>query len=230
MSAMAAETSSSTHTGADLLDCSRYGELEDVEAILSSGVDANHQDAHGNTALHLSCANGHADVIRALIKAGASHLPNGAGNRPLQWAVQNKHDACVKLLMELYPESSQMNVLDTNGFGKSALSDAFKTGDAEMVKMVLNHKSAEEDILLQQSSLSKDKKKTTKKEGISSKPVNTKKGNAAAGHEEDGGGSDDDGPSITHELGFGIGEEEEAVASSSGSAGGGNNDNDDDRR
>lgn len=43
--------------------------------------------------------------------------------RPLQWAVQNKHDACVKLLMELYPESSQMNVLDTNGFGKSALSD-----------------------------------------------------------------------------------------------------------
>ncbi|CAN0182053.1 unnamed protein product, partial [Ectocarpus fasciculatus] len=47
----------------------RYGELEDVEAILSSGVDANHQDAHGNTALHLSCANGHADVIRALIKA-----------------------------------------------------------------------------------------------------------------------------------------------------------------
>lgn len=59
----------------------RYGELEDVEAILSSGVDANHQDAHGNTALHLSCANGHADVIRALIKAGARHLPNGAGNR-----------------------------------------------------------------------------------------------------------------------------------------------------
>lgn len=59
----------------------RYGELEDVEAILASGVDANHQDAHGNTALHQSCANGHADVIRALIKAGASHLPNAAGNR-----------------------------------------------------------------------------------------------------------------------------------------------------
>lgn len=43
--------------------------------------------------------------------------------RPLQWAVQNKHEACVKALMELYPESSQMNVLDTNGFGKSALTD-----------------------------------------------------------------------------------------------------------
>lgn len=37
--------------------------------------------------------------------------------------MQNKHEACVKALMELYPESSQMNVLDRNGFGKSALTD-----------------------------------------------------------------------------------------------------------
>lgn len=61
----------------------RYGEVEDVEAILSSGVGADHQDKHGNTALHLSCANGHPDVVRALIKAGATHLPNAAGNRYL---------------------------------------------------------------------------------------------------------------------------------------------------
>eukprot|EP00903_Cladosiphon_okamuranus_P006422 g6284.t1 len=212
------ETSSSAYTGADLLDCSRYGELEDVEAILASGVDANHQDAHGNTALHQSCANGHANVIRALIKAGASHLPNAAGNSPLQWAVQNKHEACVKTLMELYPESSQMNVLDRNGFGKSALTDAFKTGDAEMVKMVLNHKSAEEDILLQQSSLSKETK-NSKKAGVSSKPINKKAGGGGGGGggDEEGGeegkdGDVDDGPSITHELGFGISIGEGAAA------------------
>ncbi|CAM9291854.1 unnamed protein product [Scytosiphon promiscuus] len=219
MSELAADESSSPHTGADLLDCSRYGELEDVEAILSSGVDANHKDAHGNTALHLSCANGHAEVIKALIKAGASHLPNGAGNRPLQWAVQNKHDECVRTLMEMYPESSQMNVLDKNGFGKSALTDAFRTGDAEMVKMVLNHKSAEEDILLQQSSLSKGKKKGNK--GVSSKPINKRKGGSGGGDEadEDGGddGDDEDGPSITHELGFGIGESVPEEAGSPGS-------------
>eukprot|EP00752_Nemacystus_decipiens_P014334 g12753.t1 len=215
---MAAEagTGSSAHTGADLLDCSRYGELEDVEAILASGVDANHQDSHGNTALHQSCANGHADVVRALIKAGARHLPNAAGNRPLQWAVQNKHDACVKTLVELYPESSQMNVLDRNGFGKSALTDAFKTGDAEMVKMVLNHKSAEEDILLQQSSLSKDKKAKT---GVSSKPINKKAGGGGEeGGQEGRDGDADDGPSITHELGFGIGEGVAAAVASDGSS------------
>lgn len=29
----------------------------------------------------------------------------------------------MKALLELYPESSQMNVLDKNGFGKSSLTD-----------------------------------------------------------------------------------------------------------
>lgn len=56
-------------------------------------------------------------------------------SRPLQWAVQNKHEACVKTLMELFPESSQMNVLDTNSFGKSALTDVSMSSD--MVLSVL---------------------------------------------------------------------------------------------
>lgn len=53
-------------------------------------------------------------------------------SRPLQWAVQNKHEACVEMLMELYPESSQMNVLDTNGFGKSALTDVSTFYDTKL--------------------------------------------------------------------------------------------------
>lgn len=44
-------------------------------------------------------------------------------SRPLQWAVQNKHVECVKAMLELYPESTDMNVLDKNGFGKSAVTD-----------------------------------------------------------------------------------------------------------
>lgn len=65
-----------------------------------------------------------------------------------------------------------------------SIDQAFKTGDAEMVKMVLNHKSAEEDILLQQSSLSKNKKK----EGVSTKPINEKAAAAASGDGGDEGG------------------------------------------
>lgn len=46
-----------------------------------------------------------------------------AASRPLHWAVQNKHVDCVKALLELYPGSDKMNVLEKNSFGKSALSD-----------------------------------------------------------------------------------------------------------
>lgn len=98
---------------------------------------------------------------------------------------------------------------------------AFRTGDAEMVKMVLNHKSAEEDCLLQQSSLSKDKKKKSNK-GVSSKPINKRAGGSGDGDKagEEGGdiGGDDDGPSITHELGFGLGESTPEAVSQSSSA------------
>lgn len=102
---------------------------------------------------------------------------------------------------------------------------AFKTGDAEMVKMVLNHKSAEEDILLQQSSLSKDKKEKKKQKGVSSKPINQKAAAAAGGEgegEEEGQEGDvGDGPSITHELGFGIGDGVATAVASGGGGGGG---------
>lgn len=108
---------------------------------------------------------------------------------------------------------------------------AFKTGDAEMVKMVLNHKSAEEDILLQESSLSKDKKKkkkeakeeakeeANKKAGVSSEPIKSEKEGGGDGDGGDGDSDDGDGPSITHELGFGVSAGEGvAVAPSSGSS------------
>ncbi|CAM9698112.1 unnamed protein product, partial [Discosporangium mesarthrocarpum] len=144
-----------SYSGADLLDCSRYGELEDVKALLDSGINPDYQDPHGNTALHLSCANGHANVVRVLLEKGAKPLPNSTGNRPIHWAIQNRHEECAKVLLQMRPNPTQLNVLDKNNFGKSALSDAFNTGDAELVKLILNHKSAEEDMLLSQTGLGK---------------------------------------------------------------------------
>lgn len=43
----------------ELLECARYGETEDLVALLDAGVEANFCDAGGNTALHKACANGH---------------------------------------------------------------------------------------------------------------------------------------------------------------------------
>jgi len=35
-----------------LLDCSRYGELEDIISLLQAGADVNFSDVRGNTSLH----------------------------------------------------------------------------------------------------------------------------------------------------------------------------------
>lgn len=91
---------------------------------------------------------------------------------------------------------------------------AFKTGDAEMVKMILNHKSAEEDMLLSQSSLSKDKQSET--ESAAAAAAGGEAADPAPGTDDDGsakveaggggnGGGTAEEPSITHELGFGVG-------------------------
>lgn len=90
---------------------------------------------------------------------------------------------------------------------------AFRTGDAEMVKMVLNHKSAEEDMLLSQSSVSKSKKEGKKPaaEGNPSAGPDDSAGDStsgdkgSAGDAHEGGEEDDGGPSVTHELGFSAG-------------------------
>ncbi len=36
----------------EILECARYGEDEDLRALLNSGGDVNYADSGGNTALH----------------------------------------------------------------------------------------------------------------------------------------------------------------------------------
>jgi hypothetical protein len=132
----------------ELRDCARYGELEEVRALLAASCAClDVADARtGNTALHYACANGHAEVVEALCEAGAMHLSNTTGNTPLQWAVQNGQKSCVRVLLERMPSSAQLSVLHVNQFGKSAVSDAFNAGDGDILKLVLEHASADEDM------------------------------------------------------------------------------------
>lgn len=43
----------------EILECSRYGEDEDLHSYLVGGGDANAHDEGGTTALHKAAANGH---------------------------------------------------------------------------------------------------------------------------------------------------------------------------
>lgn len=124
---------------AELLLCARYGELDELRAALQAGADINHVDSAGSSALHMACANGHADVAEALLDGGAEFGANDAGNTPLHWAVQNEHEAVVAVLLV---KCDHALVLAQNKFGKSALTEAFGRGSAAMLNRLLEHTSA----------------------------------------------------------------------------------------
>lgn len=84
-----------------------------------------------------------------------------------------------------------------------------------MVKMVLNHKSAEEDMLLSQSSLGKGEKRKDSGEadGGAEEDAGSDNGDPHLGSKVSSGAGDSEkgqmdgdrmGPSITHQLGFGV--------------------------
>lgn len=52
----------------EYIACARYGELEDLKALVdaSSNMDFTHKDMFGNTALHMAAANGHTGNISHL--------------------------------------------------------------------------------------------------------------------------------------------------------------------
>ncbi len=51
-----------------LIYSARIGEIDDVKQMLEEETDVNTVDqATGNSALHMACANGHTDIVRLLL-------------------------------------------------------------------------------------------------------------------------------------------------------------------
>jgi ankyrin repeat protein len=126
--------------GNEMLMCARYGELEDMVAILDEGVvPVDYQNDGLNTALHYVSANGNLECIRELLRRGARSLGNSSGNTPLHWAVQNKH---LEATNELLANLPGCDVLLKNDFGRSSLTEAFQTDNAQILEVVLGHSSA----------------------------------------------------------------------------------------
>lgn len=92
-----------------------------------------------NAALHKACANSHLDVVQLLVKKGATFSLNENGNTPLHWAIQNKALEVVKFLLANCPG---VNVLHTNSFGKSCVSEAFNADHSDILAAILSHPSA----------------------------------------------------------------------------------------
>ncbi|KAJ1611770.1 methyltransfer [Cryptosporidium canis] len=131
----------------EMTECARYGELEDMKFILDKyKIDVDYQDDNGNTALHKSSANGHLGVVRELLERGASiNKQNNNGNSSLHWAVMNKkREVVIQLLSDgRSVEDGGADVLLKNSMNKSVLTEVFNMNDEDVLKLALEHSSAD---------------------------------------------------------------------------------------
>lgn len=124
----------------EFLECARYGDLEDVRALITEGVDVNYRDVSGNAALHKAAGNGHAEIVSVLLAAGAVYQANHAGNTPLHWACLLGHASVAAVLLA---EVSGLDIFAKNSAGRSAFTEALGAGHEELARTLLNHSSAE---------------------------------------------------------------------------------------
>eukprot|EP00605_Chrysophyceae_sp_TOSAG23-4_P002250 GSChrysophyteH1.ASY1.ANO1.2494.1 assembled CDS len=130
---------------AEVIECSRYGDVEDLRALLVDGADVNSQDESGTTGLHKAAANGEVAAMTILKEFGALHQSNSGGNYPIHWAAQNGQVEAFKFLLENY----EVDVLLKNGQGRSTLTEAFTNGNETILEVCLSHPSASEEKLIQ---------------------------------------------------------------------------------
>lgn len=77
------------------------GDLDEVRALIATGVEPGTADYDGRTPLHLAAAEGQTDVVRYLLAAGADPRPvDRWGGTPLSDAEGNGHTEVAALLRE----------------------------------------------------------------------------------------------------------------------------------
>lgn len=133
-------------TNEEMLAAARFGEFEEMVALLDRGADVNARGPGGNTALHMAAANGEESCLRELLaRGGDGWARNDAGNTPAHYAAQQLRHGCLKLLLAV--ESA--DVLTQNNFGRSVLTEAMATGNGELASAALEHTSATEERIVE---------------------------------------------------------------------------------
>ncbi|MFZ6029725.1 MAG: ankyrin repeat domain-containing protein [Chloroflexota bacterium] len=109
------------------------GDLKAVMTLINSGVDVNATNRHGHTALMMAAHQGHADIVKALVAAGADidGRHSISGNTALIGAAHQGHVEIVQILVDAKAEVSIKN----KGNG-TALSEAVNQGHADVADIL----------------------------------------------------------------------------------------------
>ena len=65
----------------ELIEAAKSGDVGEVEKLLNSGVDANHCDEQGWTALNFAAGKGDLNMVKLLVERGADPFKVGRDNR-----------------------------------------------------------------------------------------------------------------------------------------------------
>ncbi|RUS17072.1 ankyrin repeat-containing domain protein [Endogone sp. FLAS-F59071] len=139
----------SEETVDDIIALARCGDLDELKASAYPCHFLAAKDEFGNTALHMSSANGHIEIVKYLLQSLATlqdtplatyiNARNEQGNTPLHWAALNGHLVVVELLVKSGADSKIKNEA-----GRTAISEA-QQGDHEKVVDYLLTTMAEEE-------------------------------------------------------------------------------------
>ncbi len=108
----------------------------EIKKLILSGADINIQsDKYGNTALIRAVIEGHTDIVKLLITAGADvNIQDKYDNTALIWAVIKDHTDIVKLLIAA---GTNINAKNNNGNTALILVPAAKNGHQNIVGLLI---------------------------------------------------------------------------------------------
>ena len=114
--------------------------LKEIERLIALGVCVDAKDRSGNTPLHEASGNGHADVVKLLIKEGAKvGVRNKKGEAPLSWIARSFRRDIEKfkeIIEALINAGAEIDAQDNRG--NTALHRVSERGHADVVKLLIN--------------------------------------------------------------------------------------------
>ncbi|KAF8315912.1 cytoplasmic protein [Clavulina sp. PMI_390] len=118
----------------DVILSARFGELDEIKAFVEkygATTLSEARDESGNSVLHMTCANGHQDILEYLLPIMPPSLlsaQNSSGSTPLHWATLNEQIDTMKTLVA-HPSGPKSKLIDIkNNAGRTPLGEAEMAG------------------------------------------------------------------------------------------------------